>query len=78
MVTGANEVVQTNWQIVDITRKLSCVRQIACRESECFSVLKVESYFLIVDRRLHLAPRTMSKSSTCGYHGAPRGVFGRW
>ena len=28
MVTGANEVVQTNWQTVDITRPLSSVRQI--------------------------------------------------
>ena len=28
MVTGANEVVQTNWQTGDITRPLSSVRQI--------------------------------------------------
>ena len=28
VVTGANEVVQTNWQTVDITRPLSSVRQI--------------------------------------------------
>ena len=28
MVIGANEVVQTNWQTVDITRALSNVRQI--------------------------------------------------
>ena len=28
MVTGTNEIVQTNWQTVDITRPLSSVRQI--------------------------------------------------
>ena len=77
MVTGASEIVQTNWQTVDITRPLSSVRQI-CLEgnTECFSVLKVESSAILrVDRRLHLVSRTTSTSSTRGYHRAPRGVL---
>ena len=31
MVTGTNEIVQTNWQTVDITRPLSSVRQICAQ-----------------------------------------------
>ena len=70
MVIGANEVVQTNCQSVDITRVLSNVRQICLqRKTKCFSVLKVESSTILTeDKRLHLASRTMSTSSTCGYH----------
>ena len=37
MVTGANEVVQTNWQMVDITRPLSSVRQICLQGNRVLS-----------------------------------------
>ena len=54
MVIGANEVVQTNCQSVDITRVLSNVRQICLqRKTKCFSVLKVESSTI----GYHRAPR---------------------
>ena len=36
MVTGANEIVQTNWQTVDITRPLSSVRQICLHGNSAF------------------------------------------
>ena len=40
MVTGANEVVQINWQTVDITRPLSSLRKICLQESETFQSVR--------------------------------------
>ena len=78
MVTGANEIVQTNWETVDITRPLSSVRQILLAWKQCFSVLKVESSTILrVDRRLHLVSRTTSNVLDLWLPPSPTRSLGR-
>ena len=76
MVTGTNEIVQTNWQTVDITRLLSSVRQICLQGIRVFFGAQGGVIYNIASG--HETPfvlKTMAASSTCGYHRAPGGVL---
>ena len=77
MVTGSYNVVQTNWQTVDITRLLSSVRQICLKgnrvlfDAEGGVINNIESG----QETPFTIENNVCVSWTGGYHRAPRGVF---
>ena len=76
MVTGSNIVVQTNWQTLDITKTLSSVKQICLQGNRVvFGAQGGVIYNIESGQECTFGIEDNVEYWTCGYHGAPGGVF---